>query len=103
MKKLNLILAGILGLSSFAFASDAAAIFKSKCQACHGANGQMKAMGKSALINGLSSAAISTDLKGYRAGTTNKYGLGAVMKTQASTLSDADIEALAKYIPTLKK
>ena len=38
----------------------------------------------------------------YKAGTLNRYKMGNVMKAQVSKLSEEDIEALAKYIPTLK-
>jgi mono/diheme cytochrome c family protein len=43
MKKFSLVLVASLVLGSFAFAAeDGAAIFKSKCAMCHGAEGQGK-------------------------------------------------------------
>jgi cytochrome c553 len=47
-------------------------------------------------------ATIDADLKGYKAGTLNKHGMGMLMKGQVASLSDADIKALAEYIHGLK-
>jgi len=71
------------------------------CAGCHGANGEKKALGKSKVITGWEASKVVTALKGYKDGT---YGgaMKAVMKGQASKLSDAEIDALAKYISTLK-
>lgn len=76
-------------------------LFK-KCAGCHGSKAEKKAMGKSAVINAFSSEKIADAIKGYKNGTLNSYGMGAVMKGQVSLLSDADIKALSEYIPTLK-
>jgi len=81
--------------------ADGAALFK-KCAGCHGAKGEKHALGKSAVINQLDAATIEKDLKGYKAGTLNKHGMGMLMKGQVASMSDADIKALATYIPTLK-
>ena len=101
MKKiaiLGLIAAGAMSL----MAADGAALFK-KCAGCHGAKAQKKALGKSEVIAGWDKAKIVEALKGYKAGTRNVHGMGAVMKGQAATLSDADIEAVADYISKFKK
>jgi len=82
-------------------AADGAALFK-KCAACHGAHGEKKALGKSAVIGGVDTATIEADLKGYKAGTTNKKGMGALMKGQVASYSDADIAAVSAYINGLK-
>ena len=74
-----------------------AALFK-KCTACHGAYGEKRALGKSRLIAGTDVAA---DLAGYKAGITNKYGMGALMKGEIASYSDADIAAVAAYIKGL--
>ncbi|WP_457595430.1 c-type cytochrome [Hydrogenimonas sp.] len=47
-------------------------------------------------------ATLVDDLKGYKAGKTNKHGMGMMMKSQVASLSDADIQALAEYIHGLK-
>ena len=70
------------------------------CSSCHGAHAEKKALGKSQIIKGWSVEKITTALQGYKAGT---YGgtMKAVMKGQASKLSDQDIQAVAKYISHL--
>lgn len=102
MKK-SLLAIAILSLSALALQADPATIIKTKCQACHGANMEKQALGKSKIVNTLDSAKIKADLMGYKAGTLNQYGLGATMWGQIKPLSESDIDALAKYIPTLKK
>lgn len=72
------------------------------CVACHGKDGKLKALGKSAVIAGQSKEDIITKMNGYKAGTLNVTGMGALMKGQVAKLSDADIEALATYISGLK-
>ena len=98
MKKIALVLL-VTGVSLMA--ADGAALFK-KCAACHGAHGEKKALGKSGVIGGRDAAAIEADLKGYKAGTTNKKGMGALMKGQVASYSDADIAAVSAYINGLK-
>lgn len=102
MKKV-LSLAVVLGLGSFVFAaSDPAAIVAKQCKTCHGAKMEKSYLNKTAIVNTLSSDVIKEDLKGYKAGTLNRHKMGATMKAQVAKLSEEDIEALAKYIPTLK-
>ena len=81
-------------------APDASALYK-KCSSCHGVNAEKKALNKSDIIQNWDSAKIENALKGYQDGT---YGgtMKGLMKSQTRTLTDKDIEALAKYIPTLK-
>ena len=78
---------------------DGAKIFV-KCSSCHGKSAEKKALGKSHVIRGWAQSKIVDALHGYKAGT---YGgaMKAVMKGQASSLSDADINAVAKYISEL--
>lgn len=68
-----------------------------KCVACHGANGEKVALGKSKIIKDMTKAEIVASLKGYKDGT---YGgpMKALMKPQVAGLSDADIEAIAQQI-----
>ena len=99
MKKVTLALM-LAGAASLAMA-DGAALFK-KCAGCHGAKAEKHALGKSAVIAGLDAATIEKDLKGYKAGTLNKHGMGTLMKGQVAALSDADIKALAEYVHGLK-
>ncbi len=99
MKKISLALL-LVGATSFLVA-DGAALYK-KCAGCHGAKGEKKALGKSAVISGLGADKIIEDLKGYKAGTLNLHGMGGLMKGQTAALSDDDIKALGEYIATFK-
>lgn len=98
MKK-SLMVLGMLvgfGLVNVQGAEDGAALYK-KCAACHGAQGEKAALGKSKIIKDMSSAEITTALKGYKDGT---YGAAskAIMKGQVASLNDAQISALATHI-----
>ena len=99
MKKVTLALM-LAGAASLVMA-DGAALFK-KCAGCHGAKGEKKALGKSAVIGGMDVATLVEDLKEYKAGKRNAHGMGMMMKSQVASLSDADIQALAEYIHGLK-
>lgn len=68
-----------------------------KCVACHGANGEKVALGKSKIMNTLTKAEIVSALKGYKDGT---YGgpMKSIMIPQVAGLSDADIQAIADKI-----
>ena len=92
----------VLALGAMSFlAADGAALYK-KCAGCHGANGEKKALGKSGILLGRSSAALEESIKGYKAGTLNKNGMGGLMKGQVASYSDADIKAVADFISGLK-
>ena len=77
-------------------AADGATLFK-KCAACHGANAEKSALGKSQVIAGWAADKTEAALKGYKDGS---YGgaMKGLMKGQVATLSDADIKALAEHI-----
>ncbi|WP_428023061.1 c-type cytochrome [Arcobacter sp.] len=89
MKKI-ILLTSILACAAFANPY-------AKCVACHGANGETVAMGKSKVIKDMTKAEIVTALKGYKDGS---YGgpMKALMKGQVTPLSDADIDAIANQI-----
>lgn len=69
-----------------------------KCKGCHGADGKTAALGKSAIIAGQDKEALITSMNEYKAGTKNVTGMGALMKGQAATMSDEEIEAVADYL-----
>lgn len=98
MKKIAL---ALLVTGASLMAADGAALYK-KCAACHGAKGEKAALGKSAVIGGVDVATLVADMKGYKDGTVNKKGMGALMKGQVASYSDADIQAVAEYINGLK-
>ncbi len=81
--------------------ADGAAIF-AKCAGCHGQNGEKSALGKSAIIKGEDAAKTVKLLEGYKAGTLNQHGMGALMKGQVASLTDAQIKEVADYIAGLK-
>ncbi len=92
----------VLALGAMSFlAADGAALYK-KCAGCHGAKGEKKALGKSAVISGQDVAKTVEQLKGYKAGTLNQHGMGGLMKGQVASYSDADMKAVAEYIHGLK-
>ena len=100
MKKLA-VLGLAAALATSLMAADGKALY-GKCAGCHGANGEKAALGKSAVIKGWPKEKTVEALKGDKAGTRNVHGMGALMKGQVASLSDADIEALADYISKMK-
>lgn len=98
MKKIAL---ALLVASVSLMAADGAALYK-KCVSCHGAKAEKKALNKSMVINDWDAKQIEEALEGYKAGTRNVHGMGALMKGQVASYSDADIKAVAQYITTLK-
>jgi cytochrome c len=93
MKKI--VIASIATLALLTAAS--AAVNGKACAACHGANFEKHAMGKSKIVKDMSHADIAAALKGYKAGT---YGgpMKGIMKGQVARYSDADLEAFSKTI-----
>lgn len=77
-------------------ANASADLFK-KCAACHGANGEKIALGKSKIINELTKDEIITALKGYKDGT---YGgaMKALMKGKIASYNDDQIASIAEFI-----
>lgn len=73
-----------------------------KCATCHGFQGEKKALGKSGVISEMDETTINTALVNYKKGTMNKFGMGALMKSQTAGLSEEDMEHLAKYIASFK-
>jgi len=80
-------------LASLSFAD----VYATKCASCHGANGETAAMGKSKIIKDMTKADFIAAMNGYKDGS---YGgpLKGLMKGQVTSLSDADIQALADKI-----
>lgn len=94
-------LVALLVLGSTAlFAADGKALY-GKCVACHGAKAEKPGLGKGKAPATMSKDEIVTSLKGYKAGTLNAYGMGALMKGNVATYSDEDIAAVADYIKSL--
>ncbi len=72
------------------------------CATCHGASFEKAALGKSGIVKGWDEAKTIASLNGYKAGTLNVYGMGAVMKGQVAKLTDADIADIGKQIAAMK-
>ena len=101
MKTIQKVLLGLTVIGSLTVAmADGAALYK-KCSACHGASGEKKALGKSAVIKGWEAKKTVAALKGYKAGT---YGgpMKGLMKGQVASLDDAQIESIAKFLEAQK-
>ena len=98
MKKIAL---ALLVASVSLMAADGAAAYK-KCVSCHGAKAEKKALNKSEIIAGWDAAKTEEALKGYKAGTRNVHGMGALMKGQVASYDDATIKAVSEYIAGLK-
>ncbi|GGP54461.1 cytochrome c [Shewanella algicola] len=72
------------------------------CIACHGPNGSGAAAAGFPMIGGQHANYIKIQLTKFRDGTRNN-DLNGMMQDVAKKLSDADIEALSKYISSIKK
>lgn len=90
MKKI--IIAASLLTASVAFANPYA-----KCVACHGANGEKVALGKSKIIKDMTKADFVAALKGYQDGT---YGGAqkALMTGQVKGMTEATMNEIADLI-----
>jgi len=98
MKKIAI---SMLFAGSTLLMADGAALY-AKCAGCHGQNGEKAALGKSAVIKGQDAAKTVEQLNGYKAGTLNQHGMGALMNGQVKAMSEADIKAVSDYIAGLK-
>jgi cytochrome c553 len=89
-------------------------IYEKQCVSCHGNDGSQTSFEGSARITYSKIAGIDTDklakeLKVYRGGIKsksyqplNKYGYGAIMRSATKDLSWDEIDAVAKYVNSLK-
>ena len=103
MKKILVAFSAIVCLFSFstAFAAeDAAGLYKSHCQGCHGADGSRSPASGVAPIGGQRSADILKMLNGYKAGT---YGgqRKQTMEGVAERLSDEQMKSVSDYVSKL--
>jgi len=91
----------LIFFSSALFAANGTDLYK-QCVACHGINGEKKALNRSEVIAGWDSSKTEAALKEYKAGTRNINGMGTLMKGKVAAYSDEEIHAVAEYISTLK-
>ncbi|MGB6675964.1 MAG: cytochrome c [Terriglobales bacterium] len=91
----------VLSLPLSVHAQDASALFKSKCAACHGADGTGSAMGKKLGVLDLHGAEVQkmSDAELANVVTNGRDKMPAFGKS----LKADDIQGLVAYIRTLKK
>lgn len=94
-----------LAFAGTSMASDGAAIYKSKCVACHGKDAAGSAMAPklagSEFMKG-DMAAIKDSIKNGRFGDDKKYkNFPIAMPKWESILSDSDIDAVIEYLQSL--
>jgi cytochrome c553 len=101
MKTISKIILGLTVVGSLTVATANGANVYQKCAGCHGATADRAALGKSAVIKGWEAQKTVAALKGYKDGT---YGgpMKGLMKGQVASLSDEQIEAVAKFIEEQK-
>jgi len=99
MKKIILFITTVFTLSLMA--NDGASLYK-KCAACHGSQGEKKALNKSQIIQNWDEEKLVSSLKGYKDGS---YGgaMKGLMKGQVAKYSDEDIVKVSKHITTFSK
>jgi len=70
----------------------------SNCYGCHGKDFGRKAMGKSKIVKDMDSKTVYTELKKYKDGQLNQYGMGMIMKGQLQKYSDTELKLISKNI-----
>lgn len=100
------IFAAAIGLAAAAMASNGADVYKSKCVACHGADGKgtpmAPAFAGSEYIASTDAAAIAEVITKGRNGAEKHYKNFA-MGMPPQKLDEADLNALVDYLKTLSK
>jgi mono/diheme cytochrome c family protein len=96
MKRFALILVSFAVLSAFGWAEDGAALYKTKCAACHGAMGEGK-IGPSLQKTSMSEKQVADFVANGAAGkkAPHSKGVAGVSADQAA--------AIATYVASLKK
>ena len=102
MKKIVIAFSTALCLFSFgiAFADDAATLYKTHCQACHGADGSRAPTNTTLIIKGKSSAEVLTMLEGYKDGSFGGKSK-QVMTGVVKRLSDDQLKSVSDHVSKL--
>ena len=103
------------GLVVLGFTKKGVVIYEKECASCHGATGQQTSFKGSARnikyapIAGWDIAKLNKELQEYRGGIAdkdymqvNKTGYGALMRSTTMDLSWDELDAVAKYVNSLK-
>lgn len=98
---ISALLALMLVVVPASFSQNAASLYKTKCQACHGADGKAKVPVAAALgVRDFTSPAVAKESEAEMIAITSK-GKNK-MPSYAGKLTDDQIKQLVKYIRTLK-
>ncbi len=89
----------LLFLASSLDAADGSQLY-AECAKCHGTRGEKTEFSRA--IGGWSRGEIKQALKEYRAGKRNLRGQGSIMRQRIAAFSDAQIDAVAAYVSSLK-
>ena len=95
-----LVVFGFIVIARPAMADDAEALYKSKCQICHGADGKGSAAGQKLGVRDFHSPEVAKESDAELIKTT-KEGKGKMPKFDGK-LTDDQIKQLIKYIRSLK-
>jgi cytochrome c len=87
--------------STFLYANGSS-IFAVKCASCHGSHGEKSALEKSKAVAGQDPSITAKQIRAYKSGALNQYGMGGAMKNMVKSLNDNEINEVANYISTLK-
>ncbi|MDA3908698.1 MAG: c-type cytochrome [Sulfurimonas sp.] len=84
-----------------------AVVFEKKCSLCHGEKGQKTALKDSVPIAGMEAGKLARILRAYQAGNIDIDGElskrdSIIMEHQTLELSWDDVDAVAKYVHSLK-
>ena len=94
-----------LAFAGTAMASNGAGLYKSKCLACHGADGKGTAMAPAfagnAWIKDTANADIAAVIKDGRSGSAKAYKKFALSMPPQKSLSAGDINAIVDYLKSL--
>ena len=97
----------ILAAAAPLAAADGAALYGKKCKSCHGADGKANTkMGKKLKCRDLSDPKVQAKLTDAAIAKSIKEGVkegGKVRMKPIKGLSDAEIQAVVKYVRSLKK
>lgn len=99
--KLSMLLLPLIS-TGMLLASNGASIYNTKCKSCHGADGTMKAMGKSAAIKGMKAEDVTAAMHAYANGEKEALAFVKAMKKDFITKhSEEEQQEVAKYISEL--
>ena len=99
-KTLTLAAAAAMTLASGFAMADGAALYAAKgCAACHGADGNTPTAPMYPKLAGQSAQYTLTQMKDIKSGARSN-GMSMVMKPMVANVSDAELEAIAKWLET---